>query len=269
MVANKKNGILIGISLIIALTIFAFIISLAVSKSGVSSLQNQAEKYMKNQEYQLAANSYGRLITKTGEEKFKEKREEALKLKNEFSTFSFGIEKIKNEEYISAIKYFKKIDREESIYFEKSQQELLNIENKILNQVEVEIENGDIFLANSILNDYLRIAGESEKVEKLKAKIIGEDDELVDSETDSKDIVEELPSDSNKWVGMTVEIKVGRANLRAEASLDSREVGIAVQGDTIKIQKISDDGGRIWCYGVVTSQKTGKTQTAWISSRNL
>ncbi|QQK08549.1 SH3 domain-containing protein [Miniphocaeibacter halophilus] len=276
MASKDRQKILIAIASIIGIIIFALMLSFGINKSGEKGLIKDAEKYMEEEEYKSAVEIYSRLISKTGDKKYKDKKEEAKKLEVEKNYYEIGMKKIKADEYISAINSFSKIDREDSIYYEKVKKELSKIEESIINEAKININNDNTYLASSILNDYLRAVGDSEKAKKLLQSIEGDDVAQVDP-TDKDDDkknktnlkTEELPRDSSKWVGKTVEIKSGKANLRDDSSINGKVVGIAVEGDAITITKIYDDGGRIWCYGKITSAKTGKTETAWISSKNL
>lgn len=279
MASENRQKILIAIASIIGIIIFALMLSFGINKSGEKGLIKDAEKYMEEEDYKSAVEIYSRLISKTGEKKYRDKKEEAKKLEVEKNYYEIGVKKIKADEYISAINSFSKIDREDSIYYEKVKKELSKIEESIINEAKLNIDNDNTYLASSILNDYLRAVGDSEKAKKLLRSIEGDDVAQVDpTDENEKDNnkknktnlkTEELPRDSSKWVGKTVEIKSGKANLREDSNINGKVVGIAVEGDAITITKTYDDGGRIWCYGKITSSKTGKTETAWISSKNL
>lgn len=278
MASKYKNKTLIAIASIIGIIIFALILSFGINKSGEKGLIKDAEKYMEEEEYKSAIEIYSRLISKTGDKIYRDKKEEAEKLEVEKNYYEIGMKKIKSDEYISAINSFSKIDREDSVYYKKVQEQLKKIEESIINEAKININNDNTYLASSMLNDYLRAVGKSEDVEKLLKSIEGDNVAQVDP-TDEKEKdnkkkktnlkTEELPKDSSKWVGKTVEIKSGKANLRNDSSISGKVVGIAVAGDAITITEIYDDGGRIWCYGKITSAKTGETETAWISSKNL
>lgn len=279
MVSKEQKNIVIAIAAIIGIVIFALILSFGINSSGEKKLEREAEAYMEKEDYKSAEDIYSRLISKTGKEKFKEERENARLLDSELKYYLSGIKKMENSEYISAIKYFTKIDRKDSLYYKKSKTEIEKIEKEVIKEAEEAISDDNSYLASSVLTDYLDSVGKSEKVEKLLKTLKDQDiaqldeDDDKDDDKDSKDKkdlkTETLPSNTKEWVGKTVEIQSGKANIRDEASLESNVSGIAIEGDAIKIEKIHDDGGRVWCYGTITSAKTGKTQTGWISSKNL
>lgn len=278
MVSKEQKNIVIAIAAIIGIIIFALILSFGINTSGVKKLEKDAEAYMEKEDYKSAEGIYSRLISKTGKEKFKEKRENARLLNTEFNHYSNGIKKLENSEYISAIKYFTRIERKDSLYYEKSKKEVAKIEKEVIKKAEEAISDDNSYLASSVLSDYLESVGKSEKVEKLLKTLKDQDIAQVDEDGEEKDKdsknkkdlkTEALPSNTKDWVGKTVEIQSGKANIRDGASLEGKVIGIAVEGDALKIEKIHDDGGRVWCYGSITSAKTGKTQTGWISSKNL
>ena len=133
-----------------------------------------------------------------------------------------------------------------------------------------------MYFASSILKDYVKVVGDSEKANELLSKVnLQAPDEDVDEDDDntstnvSKVETEELPENPKNWIGKTVEIKAARSNLRSEPSLDGRVVGLALKGDAISIKKIKNDGSRIWCYGTITKAKDGKQVEAWISGKLL
>ncbi len=278
MVSKEQKNIVIAIAAIIGIIIFALILSFGINTSGVKKLEKDAEAYMEKEDYKSAEGIYSRLISKTGKEKFKEKRENARLLNTEFNHYSNGMKKLENSEYISAIKYFTRIERKDSLYYEKSKKEVAKIEKEVIKKAEEAISDDNSYLASSVLSDYLESVGKSEKVEKLLKTLKDQDIAQVDEDGEEKDKdsknkkdlkTEALPSNTKDWVGKTVEIQSGKANIRDGASLEGKVIGIAVEGDALKIEKIHDDGGRVWCYGSITSAKTGKTQTGWISSKNL
>ena len=280
MVSKEQKNIVVAIAAIIGIVIFALILSFGINSSGEKKLEKDAEAYMEKEDYKSAEDIYSRLISKTGKEKFKEERENVRLLNTELNYYLSGMKKMENSEYVSAIKYFTKIDRKDSLYYEKSKTEIGKIEKEVIKEAEEAISDDNSYLASSVLSDYLESVGKSEKVEKLLKTLkdqdiaqVDDEDEDKEKDKDSKDKkdleTEALPSNTKEWVGKTVEIQSGKANIRDKSSLESNVSGIAVEGDALKIEKIHDDGGRVWCYGTITSAKTGKTQTGWISSKNL
>ncbi|MDO5017951.1 MAG: SH3 domain-containing protein [Lagierella massiliensis] len=272
---KKTDKLIIGIGGIILVIMIAIVSSYAVNKSGLKNLEKEALKYIEEEEFGPASTIYSRLYTKTGDEVYKQKKEDTINLMSESKIYARGLEKLEEGDYLSAIKIFGRIEREESEYYKLSKQKLEQAEETVLSEVRKAIEDDNVYLASSILQDYVKFAGESEKTKELLEKVSvasgdaqePEDESNTDVKVDIK--TEKLPEDPSKWIGKTVEIKAERSNLRAEPSLDGQVVGLAVSGDAIQITKVKNDGARIWCYGTITKVNSGKTLQAWISGKLL
>lgn len=272
---KKSNKFAIGIAAIIFIIIIAIISSYAVNKSGIRKLEEEAMEYINDEDFGPASSIYSRLYTKTGDKTYQKKREETTKLKEESKVYHQGETKLEEADYFSAIKILARIDRQDSRYYEKANKKLKEAEDNIITEAKKAIEDDNVYFASSILNDYLKVVGDSEKanelLSKVKSQTPGEDDDGEESSDTNSSKVEtdELPESPKNWVGKTVEIKAQRSNLRAEPDLNGKVVGLAVKGDAIKIKKIKNDGSRIWCYGTITKSKDGKQVEAWISGKLL
>lgn len=272
---KKSNKFAIGIAAIIFIIIIAIISSYAVNKSGIKKLEEEAMEYINDEDFGPASSIYSRLYTKTGDKTYQKKREETTKLKEESKVYHQGETKLEEADYFSAIKILARIDRQDSRYYEKANKKLKEAEDDIISEAKKAIEDDNVYFASSILNDYLKVVGDSEKanelLSKVKSQTPGEDDDGEESSDTNSSKVEtdELPESPKNWVGKTVEIKAQRSNLRAEPDLNGKVVGLAVKGDAIKIKKIKSDGSRIWCYGTITKAKDGKQVEAWISGKLL
>ncbi|MEJ8751580.1 SH3 domain-containing protein [Lagierella sp. ICN-221743] len=272
---KKSNKFAIGIAAIIFIIIIAIISSYAVNKSGIRKLEEEAMEYINDEDFGPASSIYSRLYTKTGDKTYQKKREETTKLKEESKVYHQGETKLEEADYFSAIKILARIDRQDSRYYEKANKKLKEAEDNIISEAKKAIEDDNVYFASSILNDYLKVVGDSEKanelLSKVKSQTPGEDDDGEESSDTNSSKVEtdELPESPKNWVGKTVEIKAQRSNLRAEPDLNGKVVGLAVKGDAIKIKKIKNDGSRIWCYGTITKAKDGKQVEAWISGKLL
>lgn len=272
---KKSSKFAIGIAAIIFIIIIAIISSYAVNKSGIKKLEEEAMSYVNDEDFGPASTIYSRLYTKTGDKKYQKEREETTKLKSESKIYHQGETKLEEGDYLSAIKILARIDRQDSRYYEKANGKLKEAEDNIISEVNKAIEDDNVYFASSILKDYVKVVGDSEKANELLSKVNlqapDEDtDEEDDNSTNSSNVeTEELPESPKNWVGKTVEIKAQRSNLRAEPDLNGRVVGLAVKGDVIKIKKIKNDGNRIWCYGTITKSKDGKQVEAWISGKLL
>lgn len=272
---KKSSKFAIGIAAIIFIIIIAIISSYAVNKSGIKKLEEEAMSYVNDEDFGPASTIYSRLYTKTGDKKYQKEREETTKLKSESKIYHQGETKLEEGDYLSAIKILARIDRQDSRYYEKANGKLKEAEDNIISEVNKAIEDDNVYFASSILKDYVKVVGDSEKANELLSKVNlqapDEDtDEEDDNSTNSSNVkTEELPESPKNWVGKTVEIKAQRSNLRAEPDLNGRVVGLAIKGDVIKIKKIKNDGNRIWCYGTITKSKDGKQVEAWISGKLL
>ena len=272
---KKSSKFAIGIAAIIFIIIIAIISSYAVNKSGIKKLEEEAMSYVNDEDFGPASTIYSRLYTKTGDKKYQKEREETTKLKSESKIYHQGETKLEEGDYLSAIKILARIDRLDSRYYEKANGKLKEAEDNIISEVNKAIEDDNVYFASSILKDYVKVVGDSEKANELLSKVnLQAPDEDTDEEddniTNSSNVeTEELPESPKNWVGKTVEIKAQRSNLRAEPDLNGRVVGLAIKGDVIKIKKIKNDGNRIWCYGTITKSKDGKQVEAWISGKLL
>ena len=269
---KKSSKIAIGIGAIIFIIIIAIISSYAVNKSGLKKLEQEAVGYINDEEFGPASTIYSRLYTKTGDKKYEKEREETLKLKEESKIFHQGESKLKDGDYLSAIKILARIDREGSKYYEEANKKLKEAEDSIISEVNKAIDDDNVYLASSILKDYVKIVGDSEKANALLSKVNLDvlDEDTVGSNSNVTDVeTVELPQNPENWIGKTVEIKAERSNLRSQPSLDGKVVGLALEGDAIEIKKIKNDGNRIWCYGTVTNLRDGKKVEAWISGKLL
>ncbi|WP_237036925.1 SH3 domain-containing protein [Mediannikoviicoccus vaginalis] len=273
---KKSSKFAIGIAAIIFIIIIAIISSYAVNKSGIKKLEEEAMSYVNDEDFGPASTIYSRLYTKTGDKKYQKEREETTKLKSESKIYHQGETKLEEGDYLSAIKILVRIDRQDSRYYEKANGKLKEAEDNIISEVNKAIEDDNVYFASSILKDYVKVVGDSEKANELLSKVnLQAPDEDTDEENGNTNInssnveTEELPESPKNWVGKTVEIKAQRSNLRAEPDLNGRVVGLAIKGDVIKIKKIKNDGNRIWCYGTITKSKDGKQVEAWISGKLL
>lgn len=284
---------LLAIAAIIAMIIIALTLSFGISKSGLKKMEKEAAAYIAEEDYNSAITVYSNLITKSDNIKYKEKKKELILLSEEYDNFKKGVNKIKDKQYISAIQSLVKIERKDSIYYKRAKKELEAIEKNILEEAQTAIDKGNTYLAASILNDYVRIVGDNQKVDELIKVASGEIDITEPTETtdetsvkdkdkdkDKKkktkkksdkdlEVVDELPEDSKDWVGKTTTIKVQSAYIKDEPNLDAAAITAIGYGGTITIEKTFDDGGRIWCYGTITSATTDETFEAWISSKML
>ena len=272
---KKSSKFAIGIAAIIFIIIIAIISSYAVNKSGIKKLEEEAMSYVNDEDFGPASTIYSRLYTKTGDKKYQKEREETTKLKSESKIYHQGETKLEEGDYLSAIKILARIDRQDSRYYEKANAKLKEAEDNIISEANKAIEDDNVYFASSILKDYVKVVGDSEKANELLSKVNlqapDEDtDEEDDNSTNSSNVkTEELPESPKNWVGKTVEIKAQRSNLRAEPDLNGRVVGLAIKGDVIKIKKRKNDGNRTWCYGTITKSKDGKQVEAWISGKLL
>lgn len=272
---KKSNKFAIGIAAIIFIIIIAIVSSYAVNKSGIKKLEQEAMEYINEEDFGPASTIYSRLYTKTGDKKFQQKREETTKLKEESKIYHQGETKLEEGDYLSAIKILARIDRQDSRYYEKANKKLKEAEDNIISEVNKAIEDDNVYYASSILQDYIKVVGDSEKAKEILSKINlqASDEETDEDDNNNKNSsnVEtvELPESPKNWIGKTVEIKAQRSNLRAEPDLNGKVVGLAVKGDAIAIKKIKNDGNRIWCYGTITKAKDGKQVEAWISGKLL
>ena len=273
---KKSSKFAIGIAAIIFIIIIAIISSYAVNKSGIKKLEEKAMGYVNDEDFGPASTIYSRLYTKTGDKKYEKEREETAKLKEESKVYHQGEAKLEEGDYLSAIRILARIDRQDSRYYEKANGKLKEAEDNIISEVNKALEDDNVYFASSILKDYVKVVGDSEKANELLSKVnLQAPDEDVDEDDDntstnvSKVETEELPENPKNWIGKTVEIKAARSNLRSEPSLDGRVVGLALKGDAISIKKIKNDGSRIWCYGTITKAKDGKQVEAWISGKLL
>lgn len=281
--SNKvDNRGLLAIGVIVAVIIIALTISFGIDKFGLNKMEKEAIEYTENEDYNSAISVYTRLESKSGKSKYKQKKKEMELLSEEYDNYTQGVKKIEDGQYIPAVKKFVKIDRKESIYYDKSRKELEKIENNIVDEAQKSIDEGNTYLATSILNDYLRVVGPNEKLENLVKLASGEvlttepteknekdKDKDKDKKKDKSDITDDLPEDVNNWVGLTTTVKVDSAYIKNEPSLDAPAITSIGYGGTITIEKTHDDGGRIWCYGTITSAKTDESFQAWISSKML
>ncbi|MDL2310676.1 SH3 domain-containing protein [Peptostreptococcaceae bacterium OttesenSCG-928-C18] len=263
---DNLKRVVIASSCIILIIIVALMISFGINRSSINNLIKEAEAYIKEEDYSSASSVYSKLISKTGEEEYKKKKKELDLMTVSANHYKLGMDKIENREYMNAIKYFKRIDEEDEIYYNKAQEQLQIVEDEIISEAETAISENNTYLASSILNDYIKIVGESEKASTVLASIDGA--EVIDNEVE-KEVTGELPENAEEWIGKTFEIKSGKANIREEAKLNGKVVTTIAKGGTIMVEEILDDGERIWCYGTITSAKTGETFKAWISSKNL
>lgn len=279
MKLQKINRFAIGIGAIIFVLIISLVASYVVSQSSLGKLEREAENYISSGEYGPASTIYARLYTKTGDEKYKVKRDDTIKMKTEAKVYEQGINKLDEGDYLSAIRIFNRIDREESQFNKQAKEKLKEAESNILNEVKQAMDDDNVYLASSILKDYVKMAGETEESKKLLQRVnkaVGEGEEVAsedgesDTSTNVADIkTEELPEDPKNWVGKTVKIQSPRSNLRQEPNLEGKVVGLALSGDPIQITKVQNDGSRMWCYGTITNLRNGKSIKAWISSKNL
>lgn len=279
--SNKvDNRGLLAIGVIVAVIIIALTISFGIDKFGLNKMEKEAIEYTENEDYNSAISVYTRLESKSGKSKYKQKKKEMELLSEEYDNYTQGVKKIEDGQYIPAVKKFVKIDRKESIYYDKSRKELEKIENNIVDEAQKSIDEGNTYLATSILNDYLRVVGPNEKLENLVKLASGEvltteptekneKDKDKDKKKEKSDITDDLPQDVNNWVGLTTTVKVDSAYIKNEPSLDAPAITSIGYGGTITIEKTHDDGGRIWCYGTITSAKTDESFQAWISSKML
>ncbi|WP_129582291.1 SH3 domain-containing protein [Miniphocaeibacter massiliensis] len=267
--SNNLNRMIIAIGAIVLAIMIALVLSFAINKSTVSNLEKEANEYMQEEDYNSASTIYSKLVSKTGEKKYKKKQEEVELIIKGSRQYELGMSKIEKKEYISAIKYFKKVDEKDKVFYEKAQKQLEIVENKILLEVEEAIQDDNTYLASSILNDYISIVENSQKAQELLDSLNGTAVEEDDDKEEYDELVSELPENPKDWVGKTFEIKTGKANIREEAKLDSEVITTIAKGGTIVVEKIKYDGDRIWCYGTIKSAKTGETFKAWLSSKNL
>lgn len=293
---NLKT-ILSIVGLVVIILVGAFI---GYSQFSVTGMQNKANKLMAAGKYEEAYVVYEKIAVKTGTDTAVELKDKASLLMKSDEMFNKGKEKLADGDYMSAIKAFSEVIKEDSKNYTTSQNLLEDASEKIFDDARNYAEDLDFKKSLNVLSKYIDIIEDDKEAKKLYDKILLEQEkeekiakeeaektmeieiDKIKEEIEANLKVEKEAAKSNQYsttpymrqladslIYSTHRVQSSAANVRSGPSSSYPSFTTIKQGATIYIYDTVIDGtDRVWCLGTITATN-GRVFDGWISSRNL
>lgn len=165
---GSKNKIVLAILSVVVIVASIFLFTVIRENKTIK----QADSLVAIGKYENGIAIYDTVLTKKYSDDVMAKRENAIELMEANENYEQGIESLDNNDRYKAIKYFLKVPENDKKLYEKASVELQDIENRASSDIEELIENKDFDEAYEIVNDYLKAAPGSTKINNLKETLI-------------------------------------------------------------------------------------------------
>ncbi len=273
---KKRKKILVIITVLVLLIILLVSLFIVKKMSKISTMENEAQEYIKREEYDKAAEIYKNLYEKTEETEYMQKYRFISKNIENKELFREAENSIKNKDYEGAIEVLLSISTNDDKITEKINSKINAATKEWVNEIKRYYNSGDLEKCiseiksfESLLPDNINsvdFRNQSEKEdkfdnEKLKKGFIQDKKEV---EILGKKANEKMFEKAKEMVGTQQEITVENANVRMKPNRGAKVLGSVHKGEKIYIQDIFIESFQnIWCKIRYEENKTQKS--GWIS----
>ena len=230
-------------------------------------------------EYQEALDLYKEATKNKTSPEIASEMESLKKLVQSDGFFKEGINLYKDGNYLDAAYNFKKVIQEDEKNYKAAQDKLLSIENIILTNIKNFYQENRFEESLSLINSYLGVVPESAKAASLKKEIESTKTIDLNKNTEQKENFEkdndytdaaQTAKKSSELLHTYRNVATEKANLRKEASVDSKIIKILEKGTELYVLETKiEQGERIWCHVEVKSTISGENMRGWISDKTL
>lgn len=273
---KKKLSIISTVAVSIVLLIAVVFAYNNFAKKFISERNiKSVELYLEEGEYEKAREKLQSLTISDPESK-ESKLREIDQLISSDKSYSLGLDMEKNQDYFSAVSYFKEVSEEDTKNYRSAQAHIANLELEVVNSAQNKINEGSYSEAQDILNGLLKVMPESAKATNLIQSIsmdmeeeMAEGEDGADNSVDDKDRTE-LVKKANALLYSYQKVKVKGGNLRRGPGLEYGEVvKLPIDSDVYIYEVKIEEDKRIWCKVEARDFDTEKIYDGWISHKIL
>lgn len=170
---NKKKILLAVISAVVIVAAVFLITMLNGNK-----MVKQADSLVAIGKYEDGIAVYDTILTKKMSVEVLNKREKAIDLMEANENYKRGMESLDNNDQYKAVKYFSKVPESDKKLYEKASNEVSDIEDMTASEAEELIASKDFAGAYTVVNEHLKVAPNSAKINNMKETLIAKEKEV-------------------------------------------------------------------------------------------